>query len=540
MGTPQQEKARLKALYSFHILDTEEEKHFDQLLKLVAKRFAVPMCFINLVDEDRFWFKATFGAPVKELCRSSGFCETTLERKHFYEIPNALEEPTVSHTDWVQGEVQVRYYAGAPLLTNDNLAIGTLCMFDTKARKFDINDIDDLEAFAIMTMQLIELNKLKEEQLRTKNMESVGRITGGVAHDFNNQLSGITSSIDLLELQPDISEKSNDLIKSIRQCAQRSSDLVGKLLNLSHHRNYDKKLFNLHELLNDLYSLMTRILDPSIEIKLDLKASRPICLGDRNQLHSSLLNILINAKDAMPNGGTIEIISQDSPENPIAPENLPAGSYALVQIKDNGSGIPLDKVNKVFEPFYTTKKPDKGTGLGLPSALEVVRHHNGTILIETSDKGSTFNIYLPKSSDSELTEIPHKEMSVLHKGPKRVLLAEDEELLRKLYRLLLEELGFKVKTCQDGKEALDYLSKDQGFDVLITDIRMPQLDGFQLYREIRKFMPNLQVIMISGFADQERVRALSEQGNVCYLQKPFTDSELSEVLETCLSNHPMK
>lgn len=538
MANPQYEKQRLNALYSFHILDTEDESHFDQILKLVANRFSVPMCFINLVDEDRFWFKACYGVVVKELCRFPGFCETTLQQKSFYEIPNALKEPAVSFTDWVRGEAQVRYYAGVPLLTVDNFAIGTLCMFDCKPRKFDQNDIDDLEAFAVMVMQLIELNKLKERQLRKRNLESVGRITGGVAHDFNNQLSGITSALDLLGMQPDLSIRSIDLIDSIRQCAQRSGNLIGKLLNLSRGRAYDKKTFDLHELLSDLCSLMARMLDPSIELKMEFNAISPICLCDRNQLHASLLNILVNAKDAMLEGGKIEVVSEDCLEGDIKPEHLPPGEYTIVQIIDSGTGIPRQHIDRIFEPFYTTKAAESGTGLGLPSALEVVNHHGGTIVIESTTKGSTFSVYLPKQSNVILLETSPQNEPSLDVKLQRVLLTEDEEFLCDLYRELLEELGLTVEVCSNGKEALERLKKDQEFDLLITDIKMPQLNGFQLYEAIQEFLPNLPVVMISGFADQERVQGLSCQGKVTFLQKPFVSSELSKVLEKYLGNHP--
>ncbi len=530
------EQQRLKALYSFHILDTESESHFDQLLKLVSSRFSVPMCFINLVDEDRFWFKASYGAEVQELCRSPGFCETTVEKKLFYEIPNALEEPSVSSTDWVLGEVAVRYYAGTPLFTEQGFVIGTLCMFDVRPRKFTQSDVDDLDAFAVMVMRLIELNKLKVQQLRSKNMESIGRLTGGVAHDFNNQLSGITSALDLLVLEPGLSEQSTDLIQSIKGCTQVSSDLIGKLLNLSRSRSYDKKLFDLHDLLNDLFSLMERTIGSSIELKLELNARHSVCLGDRSQIHSSLLNILVNSKDAMPEGGQIIIRSEDSNEDEIQFDKLPVGQYTVVKIIDNGSGIPRQDLDKVFEPFYTTKISENGTGLGLPSALQVVKHHGGTILIETSSAGTTSSIFLPKTP-SDLPESGSSEkISTFKSKSKRVLLAEDEDVLRRLYCLLLQKLGFEVEVFCDGKEALDALMKDREFDILVTDIKMPRLDGFQLYQAVEEFLPNLPVILISGFADREKVDLLCKQSNVGFLQKPFTDSELSKVLETHLGD----
>ena len=307
-------------------------------------------------------------------------------------------------------------------------------------------------------------------------------------------------------------------------------------MNLSRRRNYDKKLFDLHELLNDLFALMIRTLDPSIELKLELNASCSICLGDRIQLHSSLLNILVNAKDAMPEGGEISILSEDRRESESNPDNLPPGQYIIVRIIDSGTGIPLNNVDTIFEPFYTTKSPDRGTGLGLPSALEVVKHHGGTILIETSNKGSTFSIYLPKSPDAVLEGLPSEQKFDLKMPFKRILLAEDLDFLRRLYRELLEDLGFEVETCCDGKEALERLADDQAFDVLITDIKMPRVDGFQLYEEMQEFVPNLPVIMISGFSDQARVKALSDQGSVIYLQKPFTDKELLKGLEHFLGH----
>ncbi|GEM_PF-1327026 len=531
------EKKRLKALYSYHILDTEFESHYDQMLELVSRRFAVPMCFINLVDKDRFWFKASYGASLTELCRYPGFCESTLQRKKFYEIPNALEEPTVCDTEWVQGDAKVRYYSGSPLLSKDGFAIGTLCMFDTKPRKFEQNDIDDLDAFAVMVMQLIELNKYKEQQLRIKNIESIGRMTGGVAHDFNNQLSGITSALDLLRLQPNLPERSAELIDAIRECADRSSDLVKKLLNLSRSQHYDNKVFDLHELLNDLYSLMIRTVDPSIEIKLELNSGNPNCLGDRSQLHASLLNILVNAKDAMPDGGSITILSRDCNNCEIKPVNLPAGPYTIVEIIDTGMGIPAHDIDKVFEPFYTTKAPENGTGLGLPSAFEVVSHHGGTILMESSNSGSIFSVFLPKAPITDSIDIVNQQKSGHCNESTRILLAEDEDFLRRLYGALLEESGLIVEICSDGQEALELLNGDANFDLLITDIKMPRLDGFQLYQAIQEIRPDLPVIMISGFADLEKVKALEKNGRVSFVQKPFSNTELLVKINDCLNIH---
>lgn len=534
MEAQQYEQQRLNALYSFHILDTPKESHFDQLLKLVAARFSVPMCFINLVDENRFWFKASYGADVEELCRSPGFCETTLQNREFYQIPDATREPAVSMTEWVQGSAGVRFYAGSPLLTVDGFAIGTLCMFDTRPRNFDLNDIGDLEAFAAMVMRLVELNRLRNTQLRDKNLESVGRLTGGVAHDFNNQLSGITAALDLLESQPGLSPVCVELLSSIRECTQRSGDLVSKLLNLSRSRRYERKLFDVHEMLDELYALMARTIDPGIELVREFGATSSACLGDRSQLNSGLLNILVNARDALPDGGRIVIRTSDCKGANGVADAGPEHPGILVQIADNGGGIPFRDIDRVFEPFYTTKPAENGTGLGLPSALEVVKHHGGTIQVESSEQGSTFSIYLPvepvvDAPVGEAAEIPERDT-----GNRRVMLVEDEDVLRKLYAMLLTDLGYEVISRADGRLALDTLETDQDFDLLITDIKMPAMDGFELHEALVAMNSKIPVLMISGFSDQGRVDRLCDQGLIRFLQKPFTAEQLAEVIDDSL------
>lgn len=385
----------------------------------------------------------------------------------------------------------------------------------------------------------ITLERSLQEQLNhAQKLDAVGRLAGGVAHDFNNMLGGISGAAELLELQlpPDDSRKG--YVRMIVETVERAAELAGRLLTFSRKGKGVSIPVDLHRLLNDAIRIFGSGLDPRIEIDTDLAAGRSTVSGDPSQLQNVFLNLLINGRDAMPDGGLLRVATRevvlDQPACEESPFDLLPGPYIEILVADAGSGMEEDVRSKIFEPFFTTKEEGRGTGLGLALAYSSVKHHGGEIRVESAPgKGTTFTLRLPSTPAPAEGE---GEDGPVRRGTGTLLLVDDDEVLRKTGRLMLEKLGYRVMVACDGAEAVErFLARKTEIDLVILDMVMPRMNGKETFQAIRRVAPTARILLASGFSERQAILDLEADGLMGFVRKPYRLSELSMAVSRALS-----
>lgn len=381
---------------------------------------------------------------------------------------------------------------------------------------------------AVLVFRDTTQEHLLEEQLRqTQKMEALGQLAGGVAHDFNNLLGAIIGYTELLlvekeEEQPDLSAISDDL-NAIMRAAERAAGLTRQLLAFSRKQEPNFQVVNLHKLIREILTVVENTVDRRVEFEIDLKAGRQTVFGDASQLHGVLLNVCINARDAMPEGGTVHIESGNRTIDRATASELMIGpgEYIEATFSDTGTGIPEELHQKIFEPFFTTKEVGKGTGLGLAVAFSVMQDHSGTITVEsTQGSGSTFTILLPLHAHETPSTSERSDGGVTR--PARILVVDDEKSNRELIGRYLAEQGHKILNAADGSEAIR-LVDDQAnaLDLVLLDIVLPKVHGTDVYDKIRTVRPDLPVIIMTGSARSEKIDRILADAKTGLLIKPF-------------------
>jgi len=371
--------------------------------------------------------------------------------------------------------------------------------------------------------------KQLEEQLRqAQKMEALGRLAGGVAHDFNNLLTVIRGHSELMldRLQPGEALYSHS--QQIQKTADRAASLTRQLLAFSRRQALQGKVVDINVLIADMGKLLRRLVREDIELSLRLSDSPGLLKADPGQLEQALLNLTVNAGDAMPVGGKLIIETQNvvvNKEQTVTRPSLEPGHYVLVSVTDTGHGMDAATIARIFEPFFTTKEPGKGTGLGLAMVYGVVKQSGGFIWVESEPgKGSRFELYLPRTEERTEDEFSEtaKESRASNGHRKIVLVVEDEKEVRELACEFLTAAGYSVLTAQDGKEALDTAVRLGGsIQVLLTDIVMPNMRGSELGARLKSLLPNLKVIYMTGYLEQRE----DDHGfleDAFFLQKPFS------------------
>ncbi len=387
-----------------------------------------------------------------------------------------------------------------------------------------------------------EAKQMEGELQQRRHIDSLGQLAGGIAHDFNNMLSAIMGAAELLRIKAGDNPEFMKSISSILVSSERAADLTGKLLSFARKKGSDKNIVDIHRLIKDTVIILQRSIDKRIQIVVEPYATQNIVEGDDSELSNALLNLGINARDAMPEGGVLTIsttnkVIHNTPEG--KPQELQEGSYIEICIVDTGVGMTEEVKRKAFEPFFTTKKLGHGTGLGLSSVYGTVKTHSGIIKVVSSEEtGSTFTILLPIS---EKTEIAASAIVTGNDGESLsgiVLLVDDEEIVRNVATELLMKLGMDVIIAENGLQAIEIVQeRHHEISLILLDMVMPELNGQDCYREIRKIMPEANVIICSGYAPEEMVSKLRMEGVVGFLQKPFRVSELKNAITRCLTNN---
>jgi signal transduction histidine kinase len=377
-----------------------------------------------------------------------------------------------------------------------------------------------------------------EEQLRqAQKMEAVGRLAGGVAHDFNNVLSVILGHGELLLERLAPNDPMREDLEEICQAGTRAAGLTRQLLMFSRQQVIEPKVIDLGEVLTTMDNMLQRILGEDVEL---VSLTPPVgrVTADPSHMEQVILNLVVNARDAMPTGGklTIEIANIVLDET-YAHEHLPviAGSYVMLAVTDNGIGMDRETQLRIFDPFFTTKALGTGTGLGLSTVFGIVRQSGGTIWVYSElGQGTTFKIYFPRV-DAEVDAVKPQVAAVTLRGSETILLVEDEEQVRTIIVNILRRQGYRVISAQNGGEALLVCERETAsIDLLVTDVVMPLMSGPELSRRLVQVRPDMKVLCISGYTDDSIVRHGVVDSGVAFLQKPITPTSLARKVREVL------
>ncbi|QDG51610.1 response regulator [Persicimonas caeni] len=696
---PPSESERLEALRALDILDTEAERNFDDLVELASFICDVPIALCSLVDEDRQWFKACVGLDVTETSRDVSFCGHAINQYEPFIVEDAHQDERFRHNPLVVGEPHIRFYAGFPLVLDDDLPLGTLCIIDTRPRTLTprqleamqalqrqmqdqlrlraelrrservckelgehVSDLtetsqklsergeaalrqlsiarrhnevlveesndpilffdedgcildanqrtldalgytldqlrgarfidvlrpdctedalgcfeqalrgapssvevvvltsDDRELYGVASARRIELGdslvvqsifrdhteqrhardeleSTRRQLWQAQKFDSLGRLASGVAHDFNNMLSVITTCAEFLLQDLDQADPRRQDVTDIAEAAKQSAGLTRQLLAFSRSQRLDARVTCLDMLVGRPEKLFRRLVDASVDLEVELGAGALEVFVDPGQIEQVLVNLLINARDALEDDGNIRVETRRARVFADDPAARPPGVYGVITVRDDGIGMDAPTLDKVFEPFFTTKAEGEGTGLGLATAHGIVAQSGGFIEVDsTPGEGSEFRVWLPEATEEQCRMTP-----VERRLPEQpvdidvtVLLVEEHPLVRRSTQRCLERMGVEVYVAKDGAQALELWQAHQDeIAALISDIRIPATDGVGILTQLRAEEPALPAILLTGHAETMWADEWKDASTLV-LRKPTTPQRLLSVLSSML------
>ncbi|MDP1778474.1 MAG: response regulator, partial [Brevundimonas sp.] len=386
-----------------------------------------------------------------------------------------------------------------------------------------------------LSADITEQKNTQAALLQARKMEAVGQLAGGVAHDFNNLLTAIQLQLSgLLERHP-VGDPSYEGLNEIRQTAIRAADLVRKLLAFSRKSTVRRERLDLGELVGEFAVLLRRLLREDVRLETDYGRDLPVVLADKSQLETAVMNLAVNARDAMrgvvePGAGVVTIRTARLTADEARLLGWSAAStaaVALIEVSDSGPGVPPELLDKIFEPFFTTKAVNEGTGMGLATVYGIVEQAGGHINVSNAPAGgAVFRLFLPEAAEAELAETPVVEK--VAKAPRdlsgagRILFVEDEAAVRGIAARLLRQRGYEVIEAEDGEQALELAEQHAGtIDMMISDVIMPGLDGPALLKKARQYLGDAPVLFISGYAESDFSDLLQDEVGVSFLPKPL-------------------
>ena len=382
--------------------------------------------------------------------------------------------------------------------------------------------------------------QLQHELQQAQKMEAVGRLAGGIAHDFNNALTSIIGGAELLlETLGDNAEAATD-VREIHRAAQRAASLTRQLLAFSRQQVMRVELLSLNALVRRTEDLLRRLIGEHIELRTALDPAAWSVRADPSQIEQVIMNLAVNARDAMPGGGALIVSTRNASLAGDVTVNgavIPAGEYAELTVRDTGVGMDDLTRSRVFEPFFTTKPPPEGTGLGLSTAYGIVRQSNGYITVEsTMGHGAAFHVLLPRAEQVG-PDVPTAAPPAEPGSTPTVLVVEDEEAVRRITCRVLERLGYQVLSAGNGEEALALVGADhQRLDLLLTDLIMPRMSGRDLATQLVRARPELRVLFVSGYTDEAVGHLGMLERGMGFLQKPFSLESLSDAVRKVMSD----
>ena len=392
----------------------------------------------------------------------------------------------------------------------------------------------------VINTDITEKKRMEAQFLRAQRMESIGTLAGGIAHDLNNVLSPILMAIDMLQMKT-TDEASRKWLDVLRTNAERGADMVRQVLSFARGVEGERVALQPKHMIKEIIKILRETLPKSIEISFQIPNDLWIISADATQMHQVLMNLCVNARDAMADGGSISITA----ENVFLDENYArmhieakSGRFVMIGVSDTGPGMSAEVQSRIFEPFFTTKEMTKGTGLGLSTALTIVKSHGGFINVYSElHKGSQFTVYLPALDKPGATESGSMQLDMPLGNGELILVVDDEESIREITRGTLETFGYKVLTASDGTEALAlYADKKNEIAVVLTDMVMPFMDGPATIRALQRMNPDVRIIAASGLGAGQRGGEGALEGVAVFLNKPYTAEKLLKTLADVLKD----
>ena len=400
---------------------------------------------------------------------------------------------------------------------------------------------DENEVVALVHEVLIP-SRLEEHMLHSQRMEIVGHLAGGVAHDFNNLLTAILGYCQLGMRAPSPAEGLSTSLQHIQKAAERGAGLCRQLLAFSSRQTVEPRVVSLNDLVLNMEPMLRRLIGEDIEVITSPRPDQGLVTVAPDQFEQVLVNLVVNASDAMPNGGRLAIETTNvsvEKSSPTSHGKVPPGEYVMLAVSDTGIGITADARSHIFEPFFTTKDPGSGTGLGLFTCKAIVAQSHGFIAVHSEPGGgSTFEVYLPRVDGPRPSTVAARRTKdrLLPRGRETVLLVEDERVVRDVAAKVLRQQGYTVLEAADGPEAIRLARGDvgQGVDLLFTDMVMPFMSGSDLADQLKESQPGIKVLYTSGYTGETISRTRSNDRGTAFIDKPFTPAELAHKVRSVL------
>ncbi len=470
-----------------------------------------------------------------KFCEMHGFDKSTLVGTHFkfLEVEDRKEE---------NEEKLRRILHGDPIVfeTEHYKRDGTRIILEVSSKGINIGGELFVQSFH---RDITEKKAIQEQLLHSQKMESIGSFAGGIAHNFNNLLTAILGYAELLQEYSNLDADSKHRVNNIESSARKAGVLVSKLLGFARSDTFEILPLNLNDVIDDSVKLLEGVLNKRIGLKTNLSNNIPTIEGDPNQIEQVIMNLMVNARDAMPDGGLITIetsVTEVTKDRLDISTYIMPGRYILLTISDTGFGIPKKIINRIFEPFFTTKEKGKGTGLGLAMVYGVIKDHKGYITARSEvGKGTTFDIYFPVSGKTVYKTIKPQQSSL--SGDENILVVDDEEDVLNFIRDILETHGYKVLPENNPLAAIDIFKKlSDKIQLVITDVTMSLMDGKDLIKNLRTINPDIKIIVVSGYSNE----AITKDNTMidAFIRKPFEVYQLlstvRSILNTGIKNLP--
>lgn len=492
---------------------------------------------IAITTADKRWIRAN-----ERLCSMLGYSEGELQQKTWPELthPEDLEDDRANHDRMVEGKIE-SYEMDARLVHKSgqivSVHLNVSCFRNPdRSVRFVISSLLDTTE---QRQAEQERQKLEKQLVQSQKLESIGRLAGGVAHDLNNLLAPVIGYAEMLSIESSEKDPRRDRIEQIKKAGLRARDLVNQLLAFSRKQTLEYAALDLNQTIKEFEPLLRRTIREDIRITILPSPGLPTVMADVGQIEQVILNLAVNAADAMSGGGTLTIETASTTldqEYAHAHTAVKPGQYVMLAISDTGQGMDEETLAQIFEPFFTTKG-ELGTGLGLATVYGIIKQHGGNIWVYSEPgKGTTFKVYLPVSDEKNVERRIENPTMSHWEGSETILLAEDNDQVRDLARAILEQQGYVVIAAKNGEEALEKSESYEGpIHLLLTDVIMPEMNGKQLFEKVSSSYPDLVVLYMSGYTDDVIARhGVLEQG-VNYLQKPFSFEALASKVRQVLN-----
>ncbi len=463
-------------------------------------------------------------------CRNLGYTRQELLALTMLDIETAYDGFT-----WHEQIEQVRHSELELIETGQRRKNGETFPVEMSLKFVTLED----RGYVVATARdITEKKQLEIKYLRAQRMESIGRLAGGIAHDLNNVLAPITLGVEMLRQRtPDAD--SQEMLSLMGSSAHRGAGMIRQILAFARGLKGERIPVRLNDLISEMVKIGRETFPRSIQLRVVAPPELWITLGDATQLHQVLMNLCLNARDAMPEGGVLELRAENLHVDERLSRGHPgaqSGPHVLISVRDTGLGIPPMLLDKIFEPFFTTKSFGQGTGLGLATALGIVQGHGGFLTVESEmGKGTCFKIYLPAKSDSEMATAGSNAIAAPMGTRERILVVDDERALRLITQAVLVANGYEVVLANDGAEAVAiFKARQREIQAIVMDIGMPFMDGTAAIRAIRQMDPDARILAVSGLAEADPLGVSSDQPGLTLLPKPYSPDQLLQALNSVL------